>query len=136
MASWGAGSPTIGVDLRGHQVRGAAPNMPTLMRPAARPHRARDLRELFAIAYRAFAQRCRQVDEPGVAIVAVHESSGRAQGIVTLRARVERHVAAIVGRHDASDLYLDTSEELALRHLAVILDPVTSWRPGDSSVRY
>ncbi len=136
MASWGAGSHTIGVDLWGQQKRGSATNAPTLMGRVVRPHRARDLHELFTIAYRAFAERCRQVDEPGVAVVAVHESTGRAQGIVTLRARVDRYVAAIVGRHDSADLYLDASEELALRHLAVILDPVTSWKPGDASVRY
>jgi hypothetical protein len=133
MATWGA--HTIGIDLWGQQKRGSVPNAPTLMGRAARPSRTRDLRELFTIAYRAFAERCRQVDEPGVAIVAVHES-GRAQGLVTLRARVDRYVAAIVGRHDAADLYLDASEELALRHLAVIADPVTSWKPGDASVRY
>jgi hypothetical protein len=51
-------------------------------------------------------------------------------------ARVERHVAAIVGRHDRSDLFLNANEGLALRHLAVILDPVTSWKRGDSCVRY
>jgi hypothetical protein len=137
MAIWGAGpTPTIGVDLWGHQVRGGAPNSATLVRPAAQPKRSRDLQELFTIAYRAFADRCREVDEPGVAIVAVHEQTGRAQGIVTLRARVERHVAAIIGRHDKCDLYLDASEDLALRHLAVIVDPVTSWKAGDASARF
>ncbi len=139
MASWGAGNPsaTIAVDLRGSQVRGVAVNQPTLMARAQRmPQRRRALPELFEAGYRAFADRCRAVDEPGVAVIAVHELTARAEGIVTLRARVERHVAAIVGRHDSADLYLTQSAELALRHLAVIVDPVTSWKPGDASATF
>jgi hypothetical protein len=93
-------------------------------------------RDLFIRAYRAFADRCRAVDEPGLAIVAVHEVTGRAQGLLTLRARVDRHVASIVGRHDHADLYLDASGSLALRQLAIVVDPVTSWRRGDLHVRY
>lgn len=139
MGSWGAGSPsaTIAVNLCAQQQRGVAANQPTIAHRAQRPQiRRRDLRELFAIGYQAFAERCRAVDEPGVAVIAVHELTGRAQGIVTLRARVERHVAAIVGRHDSADLYLTQSAELALRHLAVIVDPVTSWKRGDASARF
>jgi hypothetical protein len=138
MGSWGAGNPsaTIGIDLRGQQQRGVAPNQPTVMARAPRPRGKLALPDLFAIGYEAFAERCRAIDEPGVAVIAVHEQTGRAQGIVTLRARVERHVAAIVGRHDSADLYLTASEALALRHLAVIVDPVTSWKRGDASVRF
>jgi len=57
-------------------------------------------------------------------------------GLVRLRARPGRHVAAIIGRHDACDLYLDRHAQLALRHLAIVLDPVTSYRRGETSVRY
>ncbi|HUJ60952.1 MAG TPA: FHA domain-containing protein [Kofleriaceae bacterium] len=139
MSSWGPGhTNTIGVDLWGHQVRGQAPNARTLVHSAQRPPGdvRRDLRSLYKSAYRAFADRCRAVDEPGLAVVAVNEHTGAPQGIVQLRARVERHVAAIVGRHDRADLYLDSSVELALRHLAVIVDPVTDWRRGSSAVRF
>jgi hypothetical protein len=48
---------------------------------------------------------------------------------------VQRHVAAIVGRHDECDLFLNMHARLALRHLAVVLDPVSDWRPG-ANVRY
>jgi hypothetical protein len=112
------------------------PNATTLVHHAQRPVRHRDMHEMFVAAYRAFADLCRVVDEPGIAIVAVHEATGRAQGVVTLRARVDRHVAAIVGRHDSADLYLDRAAEMALRHLAIVLDPVTSWKAGDASVKY
>ena len=126
---------TIGVDLWGSQARGLNENHATVMRSTG-SHVQRGLRELFVGAYAKFANRCREVEEPGLAVIAVEERTGRAVGLVRLCARVERHVAAIVGRHDACDLYLTASDRLALRHLAVILDPVTSWRSGDKNVRF
>ena len=125
---------TVGIDLWGGQARGTAENRPTVMHSA--PRMARGLRELFVAAYGKFAKPCRAVDEPGIALIAVDEWTGRATGLVQLRARVARHVAAIVGRHDACDLYLTGSDDLALRHLAVVLDPVHSWTRGSSTVRY
>jgi hypothetical protein len=127
---------TIGVDLWGGQARGLDQNRMTCVRPATMPVVQRNLRELFVHAYPRFAATCRAVDEPGVALVAIHEATGRAMGLVQLRARVDRHVAAIIGRHDQCDLFLDASDRLALRHLAIILDPVTSWQPRNTSVRY
>jgi len=124
---------TIGVSLWDGQERGGA-NHRTVMRPAVRPRAG--LRELFTEAYPKFAAACRAIDEPGIAIVAIDELSGRAAGLVKLLARVQRPVAAIVGRHDHCDLYLTGSDRLALRQLAVVLAPVESWAPGTSGVRY
>jgi len=70
------------------------------------------------------------VAEPGLAIVAIDEVTGQAAGLVRLRARIGRHVTAIVGRHDRCDLFLAGRDDLALRHLAVIVDPVTSYASG------
>ena len=136
MGIW-SGNPnqTIGVDLWGHQARGKSVNTMTLVGRDKRPKR-RELRELYIAAYRAFAELCRSADEPGLAVVAVHETTGKPQGIVRLRARVDRFVAAIVGRHDATDLFLNASDSLALRHLAVVVDPVKSWRANDATIRY
>jgi hypothetical protein len=129
---------TIGVDLWAGQARGAKPNHATVMRPSViideRQHRT--LQQLFIAAYPRFVARCREVEEPGLAVIAIEERTGRPAGLVRLCARVERHVAAIVGRHDACDLYLTASDRLALRHLAVVLDPVTSWKPGEKGVRF
>lgn len=130
---------TIGVSLWDGQNRGAAPNSQTMMRPAQRPELPRRIgtaRELFIAAYPKFADPCRAFEEPGIAVVAVDESTGRAAGIVKLCARVQRPVAAIVGRHDRCDLYLHGREELSLRQLAVVLDPVKSWERGATNVRY
>lgn len=123
---------TIGVSLWDGQERGGG-NYRTVMRPAVRPRAG--LRELFLEAYPRFAPACRTVDEPGIAIVAVDETSGRAAGLVKLLARVQRPVAAIVGRHDRCDLFLAGSDRLALRQLAIVLSPVESWVRG-AGVRY
>ncbi|HEU4732843.1 MAG TPA: FHA domain-containing protein [Kofleriaceae bacterium] len=126
---------TVGVDLWGDQVRGSGNNNVTCLRPSTTPRLRKTFRELFIAAYPSFVERCREVTEPGIALVAVDEFTGRAMGLVRLLARFGRHVAAIVGRHDECDLYLSTHARLALRHLAVVLDPVTDWRPG-ANVRY
>jgi hypothetical protein len=118
---------TIGVDLWADQMRGAGGNHPTCFGRVAMPIQARSVRDLFLAAYPRFADTCREVDEPGLAVVAVDELSGRAAGVVRMRARVGRQVASIVGRHDRCDLFLTASSHLALRHLAVVLAPVASW---------
>ena len=123
---------TIGIDLWDGQAR-AAPNVATMMRPAQRPHvLAVDARALFLTAYPKLVGVCRAVQEPGLAVIAVDERTGRPAGIVTLRARIGRPVAAVVGRHDRCDLYLAGHEELALRQLAVVMAPVASFTPGTS----
>ena len=133
---------TLGISLWGGQVRGAAANAQTMMRPAVRPDllpaRAsiRGARDLFVAAYPRFADQCRAFDEPGIAVVAVDEATGIPAGIVKLCARVQRPVAAIIGRHDRCDLFLAHREELSLRQLVVVLDPVTTWARGASNVRY
>jgi len=94
------------------------------------------MRDMFLDAYIQFADLCREVDEPGLALLAVDETTGRAAGLVRLRARPGRHVAAIIGRHDQCDLFLDRHASLALRHVVVLLDPVTSYKRGETTVRY
>lgn len=95
-----------------------------------------DLGAMFAGAYASFASTCREIREPGVAIVAINDRTGSVAGLTALRARSKRHVAVIVGRHDACDLPLSANDALPLRQLAVILDPVTSWTSGRPDVNY
>jgi hypothetical protein len=136
MSAEGGSRSTIGVSLWDGQQRGSAPNTPTLMRPAVRvPLDSRAPRDLFLAAYARIAEPCRTVEEPGIAIVAVDEETGRAAGIANLIARVQRPVTAIVGRHDRCDLYLHGRDQLSLRQLAVVLEPVTSFVKG-ATVRY
>jgi len=123
---------TLMVEHWAGQLRGGGRNNATRIVPV--PLGGPDVRTLFEGAYAAFADRCRAVDEPGVALVAVDERTGRAMGLACLRARVDRHVTAVVGRHDKCDLYLEGNEQLALRQFVVVLDPVRDWRPGSSEV--
>src|SRR5690606_12629633 len=128
---------TVGIDLWAGQARGG-PNHATCygsMRAVGRPD-PQSLRKLFLGAYGRFADLCREVDEPGLALIAIDDYTGVPAGLVRWRARSGRHVAAIVGRHDQCDLFLDRHASLALRHLAVVLDPVSDWRRGEVNVRY
>lgn len=126
---------TIGIDLWAGQARGGD-NRQTCYGavPGAVP--SRSMRDLFLGAYAKFADLCREVDEPGLGLLAVDERTGVPAGLVRLRARFGRHVAAIVGRHDQCDLFLDKHASLALRHLAIVLEPVKSWRAASTSVSY
>jgi hypothetical protein len=126
---------TIGVDLWADQIRGSGNNNVTCLHSSSVPKLRKGFRDLFIGAYPGFVERCREINEPGIALVAVDEVTGRPMGLVRLLARVQRHVAAIIGRHDECDLFLNAHARLALRHLAVVLDPVQDWRPG-ANVRY
>nr|HEX4316414.1 FHA domain-containing protein [Kofleriaceae bacterium] len=126
---------TIGVSLWDGQLRGAGVNAPTIYRSAVRPP-IFSARDLFVDAYPRFADKCRAFDEPGLAIVAVDATTGRAAGLVRLSARVGRPVTAIVGRHDHCDLFLDNDARLPLRQLAVVLAPVKSWERGRPEIHY
>lgn len=117
------------------QVRGVGANAATRVVSVASVV-GRDPRSLFVAAYPTFADRCREVDEPGLAVIAVDERTGRASGIAVLRAQVGRHVAMIVGRHDRADLYVPDDPALSLRHLAVVMAPVAGWQPGAGCPTY
>ncbi len=126
---------TIGIDLWAGQSRGGH-NLRTCYRQATRDGAPKSMQQLFIGAYQKFGSLCRDVDEPGLALLAVDELTGKPAGLVRLRARPGRHVAAIVGRHDECDLYLSGHSSLALRHLAIVLDPVQSWSRNSTAVRY
>lgn len=130
---------TVAGSLWDGQVRGHAPNNPTCMGRAVRMSRVlpvRTTQDLFVGAYARIADRCRAIDEPGLAVVAVDQHTGEAAGMLTLCARVGRPVSAIIGRHDRCDLFLHRNEQLSLRHLALVLEPVASWERGPVKVRY
>lgn len=100
---------------------------PTIYRPAAVRHA--DPYQLFLGTYERFAPGCREVDEPGVVVVAVDEVTGTLVGVCGLRACFGRPVTAILGRHGRCDLVL-WGDDIALRHIAIVIDPVVSWAEG------
>jgi hypothetical protein len=127
---------TVAVDLWAGQLRGFAANQATCIAPSRALALPIDVRAYFIHAYPKVMDACRAVDEPGVALVAVDETTGHPAGIACLRARVDRHVSAILGRHDECDLFLTGNERLALRQLAVVLAPVRDWRADTSNVAF
>ena len=125
---------TVSIDLVAARSRGGHDNRGTV--GVAGPGSARSPLDLcFAAAYPAFAGACRAVDEPGVAIVAVDERTRQAVGLARVVARPDRHVAAVIGRHDHADVFLAGPETLALRHAVVVVDPVRRW-DGGAEVSY
>ena len=127
---------TVGIDLWAGQVRMAANNRGTHIVKVSLLQPAFDMRRAFVHAYPRFAAACRAVDEPGLALVAIDDQTGAPAGLVCVRARVDRHVTAVVGRHGCCDLYLDGREALALRQLAVVVAPLCSWRKGSAEISY
>jgi hypothetical protein len=125
---------TLAIQLLAGQRRESRKNSSTAFELPAMGRRG-DPRSMFLAAYPCIADACRAVDEPGLVMVAVEESSGRTCGFAIARARIGRHVAMMIGRHDRCDLYLDKRAALSLRQLVVVLDPVTSFERG-SSVAY
>lgn len=128
---------TLSIALWSGPRSGGSPNTATRVVPmtrAALP--SPDPRALFVHAYPQFAERCRAVDEPGMALIAVDTLTGAPTGMVCIRARVDRYVSAVVGRHSQCDLVLTGDERLALRQLAVVLAPVREWQAGRADVSF
>ncbi len=125
-----------GSDVGSIHAPGETRNMRTMFVTDPRPPPPPDAAALFVDTYATFAAVCRDVVEPGVAIIAIDERGRRVAGLTMLHASSGRHAAAIVGRHDACDLFLSASDELPLRQLAVILDPVTTRTAGRADLQY
>lgn len=64
---------------------------------------------------------------PGVAVVAVDTQRVRVAGSMCIAAKPGMVNAGIVGRHGQCDLFLEGDGALSLRHLVVVVDPMTAW---------
>lgn len=79
---------------------------------------------------------------PGVAVIAVDTSKLRVAGSMCIAAKPGQVNAGIIGRHGQCDLFLEGDGALSLRHLVVLVDPMTAWDqpgaggPGSWEVRY
>lgn len=100
------------------------------------PRPPADLRSLFVTTYESFAPACRGVTEPGLAIVAVYEDLGRVASAALLKRQAASHVAVIVGRHDQCGLVLDRNDDMPLRQLAVLLEPIAREASGHAALEY
>jgi hypothetical protein len=82
-------------------------------------------RELFVAHYAAIRDTCTSFEQPGVALIALDRITRQLAGATCLAAKPDRANAAIVGRHGMADLYLEHDPSVSLRHLAVVLCPLT-----------
>jgi hypothetical protein len=98
-----------------------------------KPKNALTTRELFEGAYARFVDQCRAMDGPGLGLIVIDSRTGNLQGVVCVQASRDRYTSTIIGRHGQCDLFVENDEELALRHVAVIIDPV---REPTDSTRY
>lgn len=111
------------VHLAAGQDRARADDTRTVCQPEAAP--AGSFRDLFVHHFgrvRAVAA-CR---EAGVGTI-VFDATGRLVATAWLAGRPGAVGAAVLGRHGCADVYLDGHRELSLRHLSLLVSPLTSW---------
>lgn len=113
------------IHLEGGQQRRFGTNQETRMWLLDAPVPGASFQDLFLRHYPTIRRKCMGFGRPGVAVVAVDASTSDLAGILCIAAKVGVANSAIVGRHTMADLYLDGDESLSLRHLAVIVAPLT-----------
>jgi hypothetical protein len=88
-------------------------------------------RSMFIKHYDAIWAAFSNVDQAGVAMVAVDWIKNELAGVSWVAAKPGQPNVAIVGRHSRADLCLTEDPSISLRHLAVIVDPAVTWDRGD-----
>ena len=116
------------IHLEGGQQRRFGTNQETRLWLLDAPVPGSSFRDLFLHHYPSIRRKCASFGRSGVAVVAVDASTGYLAGILCIAAKVGVANSAIIGRHTMADLYLDGDESLSLRHLAVIVAPLTGTR--------
>lgn len=81
---------------------------------------------LFPVAWEELRRLLCSFTVPGVVVVAVDAIQRRVAGSLCLAAKVGQANAAIVGRHGHCDLYLEGDPALSLRHLAIVVSPLSA----------
>lgn len=112
------------IHLDGGQERRRGDNHETRIERFDGPLPGAPFRDLFLCHYERVRRRCADIHQPGLAMVAVHGSE--MAGMLWIAAKVGEANAAIVGRHNVADLYLDGDEGLSLRHLVMIVSPLSA----------
>ena len=118
------------VALLAGQVREHAANFATSLQRQASA--AVEFRNELLRHYPAIRDRLRSFDQPGVAAIAVDRVGRQLAGVALLAARIGEPSALIVGRHSQVDLLITGDQTVSLRHLAIVIEPLTDL----SSVTY
>ncbi len=96
----------------------------------------RSFEELFITHYDAIRELCTRFDQPGVATIAIDSRKNQLDSSAWIAAKSGEPNTAIIGRHSMADLYLSNDPSISLRHLALIVEPVSSWERGELDVSY
>jgi hypothetical protein len=83
--------------------------------------------DVLALTWRDVRSVIASLGVPGVAVVAVDTHKVRVAGSMCIAAKPGMVNAGIIGRHGQCDLFLEGDGALSLRHLVVVVDPMTGW---------
>lgn len=120
------------VRLEGGQQRDLADNHDTLIVGVDALAPRCSFGDLFIQHYVEIRRTCMGFRKPGVAVIAVDLNRRRVAGSICVAAKADEANAAIIGRHSMADLYLDSDPGLSLRHLVLVVNPLSS----DRDVRF
>jgi hypothetical protein len=121
------------IHLKEGQDRAGARNLRTAVLVGSPPMHLRPKTALDVLArvWRDVRSVIVSLGAPGVAVVAVDTQKLRVAGSMCIAAKPGAVNAGIVGRHGQCDLFLEGDGALSLRHLVVLVDPLTAWdEPG------
>lgn len=96
----------------------------------------RSFESLFILNYDHIRRACLGFRQPGLAVFAVDSFTARLAGSVCVAAKAAKPNVAIVGRHSMADLYLESDPSLSLRHLAIVVDPMSAWARDGRELRF
>jgi hypothetical protein len=96
----------------------------------------RSFEELFIANYDGIKEVLTRFDQPGVAAVAIDSRSGKLESSAWIAAKTGVPNSAIIGRHSMADLFLSGDPSISLRHLALIVEPVSSWERADVDLSF
>ena len=89
------------------------------------------MRVLFIANYPALSKLTQGITGPGLIVVAITRDTLQIESTVSISGYREQTNSAVLGRHDATDLFL-CDNALSLRHLAFVVEPVGA----DPTIRY
>jgi hypothetical protein len=96
----------------------------------------RSFQSLFLLNYEQIRRIGSAFAQPGLAVIAIDSFTARVAGSICIAAKAAKPNLAIVGRHSMADLFLESDPSLSLRHLAVVVEPMSEWARHGGDLRY
>lgn len=96
----------------------------------------RSFETLFLLNYEPIRRLGSAFAQPGLAVVAVDSFTARLAGSVCVAAKAAKPNVITIGRHSMCDLCLEGDPSLSLRHLAVVVEPMSEWARHGGDLRF